>query len=62
MSAQVSYLGAAGQPIRLAEGRDEPTFTFPYYQDRLDPGAMTTATLDVPFPETAVTETRLGEA
>lgn len=61
LSGQVTYLDAAGQPIPLAEGRGETTFQFPYYQDRLDPGMTTTATLDVPFPAAALKEKRLGE-
>lgn len=61
LAVHVSYIDEAGQPIRLAEGRDAPTFTFPYYQDRLDPGATTTATLDVPFPAAALKGVKLGE-
>ncbi|HSB70054.1 MAG TPA: hypothetical protein VLT62_12030 [Candidatus Methylomirabilis sp.] len=61
VAGQVTYLDGAGQPIRLAEGRGEPSFTFPYYQDRLDPGATTTASLDVPFPAAALKEKPVGE-
>ena len=61
LAGRVTYLDEAGQRIRLAEGRGESTFTFPFYQDRLDPGKTTTAPLDVPFPATALKGKRLGE-
>lgn len=61
LAGRVSYLDQAGQPLRLAEGRGEASFTFPSYQDRLDPGATTTASLDVPFPAAALKAQRLGE-
>jgi hypothetical protein len=61
LAGHITYLNGAGQRINLAGGRGESTFTFPVYQDRLDPGGTTTARLDLPFPAAALGDMRLGE-
>jgi hypothetical protein len=58
----IQYLDAAGKPIQLAEGREEPRFQFYSYSDqRLDPGMETSQDLSVAFPATALKDKTLHE-
>lgn len=65
ISGDVTYVNDEGARIPVAEDRHDTTFDFPSYSvDRLDPGDVTTHTLDVPFPAAALdnglSELRLG--
>jgi hypothetical protein len=62
VGGELSYLDREGRPIKLAEGRGEPAFTFPSWSgDRLDPGDDLSTSIDVPFPASAVKGTALSE-
>lgn len=62
ISGTVTFTDRQGQPIGLAEGREDATFRFSMYQnDRLDPGAETTHTLEVSFPAAALAKRPLGD-
>ena len=62
--AQISYLDAQGQPMRLANDRTEPGITFGSSSGasrRLDPGQNATELLDVEFPAAALEAGALKE-
>jgi hypothetical protein len=62
VTGTVTVLDRQGQPIRVAEGRGDTEFRFYSYQtDRLDPGAETTQSIDVPFPAAALGDASLGD-
>jgi hypothetical protein len=62
VTGSVTVLDRHGQPIRVAEGRGDAEFRFYSYQtDRLDPGAETTQSIDVPFPAAALSGAALGD-
>jgi hypothetical protein len=62
VTGTVTVLDRRGQPIRVAEGRGDPEFRFYSCQtDRLDPGAETTQSIDVPFPAAAIGDALLGD-
>ena len=61
-AGKLLYIDAQGQPIKLAEGRTEPTLRFATYgSDRLDPGQEATQSLEVDFPAEALKAKKLKE-
>jgi uncharacterized membrane protein YeaQ/YmgE (transglycosylase-associated protein family) len=48
----IRYIDTQGQPIKLEDGRTEPTLKFTSYggSERLDPGQEATQSVDVEFP------------
>lgn len=61
INGRIEYLDAQGKPIPLAEGREDTSFKFPYYQERLDPGMETSVDINVPFPAAALKEKKLQD-
>lgn len=62
IGGEIRYLDAAGKPIRLAEGREDPRFQFYSYSDqRLDPGMETSQDLSVAFPAVALKDKTLRD-
>jgi hypothetical protein len=62
VGGELTYLDGQGRPIKLAEGREDPNFTFSSYGgDRLDPGAEVSRDIDVPFPVSALKDGALAE-
>jgi len=62
VTGKLRYLDGKGQPIKLEDGRAEPTVKFASSSsDRLDPGQETTEALDVDFPAAALKGTTLKE-
>lgn len=56
LEGRLRYIDAQGQPMKLEDGRTEPTFKFSMYgaSERLDPGQEATQSLDVEFPAEAL--------
>jgi len=62
LDGKLLYIDAQGQPIKLEDGRTEPTLKFASYgSERLDPGQEATQSLDVEFPAEALKAKRLKE-
>jgi hypothetical protein len=63
LDGKLLYIDAQGQPIKLEDGRTEPTFKFAAYgsSDRLDPGQEAIQSLDVDFPTEALKDKRLKQ-
>ncbi len=62
VGGKILYIDAQGQPIKIEEGRTEPTLKFATYgNERLDPGQEATQSLDVEFPAGALTAKKLKE-
>lgn len=62
VGGKILYIDAQGQPIKLVEGRTEPTLKFATYgSDRLDPGKEDTQSLEVEFPAEALKAKKLKE-
>jgi uncharacterized membrane protein YeaQ/YmgE (transglycosylase-associated protein family) len=63
LDGKLVYIDAQGQPIKLEDGRTEPTFKFATYgsSERLDPGQEAIQSLDVEFPTEALKVKRLKE-
>jgi len=62
LDGKLLYIDAQGQPIKLEDGRTEPTLKFASYgSERLDPGQEATQTVDVEFPAEALKAKRLKE-
>jgi len=62
LDGKLLYIDAQGQPIKLEDGRTEPTLKFASYgSERLDPGQEATQTVDVEFPVEALKAKRLKE-
>ena len=62
LDGKLLYIDAQGQPIKLEDGRTEPTLKFASYgSERLDPGQEATQTVDVEFPADALKAKRLKE-
>ena len=62
VGGKILYIDAQGQPIKLVEGRTEPTLKFATYgSDRLDPGKEDTQSLEVDFPAEALKAKKLKE-
>jgi len=62
VGGKIQYIDVQGQPIKLEEGRTEPTLRFATYgNERLDPGKEDTQSLDVEFPAGALTAKKLKE-
>lgn len=62
ISGSLEFLDADGQPIPLAEGREEPRLSFYAYSgDRLDPGMETSQNLDISFPAAGLDGDRLAD-
>jgi hypothetical protein len=62
VNGRVDYLDAAGNRIKLAEGRGETTLQlYSYSADRLDPGEEATHAVDIPFPASALKGKSLAE-
>ncbi len=62
LGGKILYIDAQGQPIKLVEGRTEPTLKFATYgSDRLDPGKEDTQSLEVDFPAEALKAKKLKE-
>ena len=62
VGGKIQYIDAQGQPIKLEEGRTEPTLKFATYgSERLDPGQEATQSLEVEFPAGALTAKKLKE-
>ena len=58
----IQYIDVQGQPIKIEEGRTEPTLKFSTYgSERLDPGQEATQSLEVEFPAGALTAKKLKE-
>jgi uncharacterized membrane protein YeaQ/YmgE (transglycosylase-associated protein family) len=63
LDGKLLYIDAQGQPIKLEDGRTEPTFKFAAYgsSERLDPGQEAIQSLDVEFPTEALKDKRLKQ-
>ena len=61
INGRIEYLDTQGKPIPLAEGREDTSFKFPYYQERLDPGMEASTDINVPFPAAALKDKRLRD-
>ena len=62
VGGKILYIDAQGQPIKLVEGRTDPTLKFATYgSDRLDPGKEDTQSLEVDFPAEALKAKKLKE-
>ncbi len=62
LDGKLLYIDAQGQPIKLEDGRTEPTLKFATYgSERLDSGQEATQSLDVEFPAEALKAKRLKE-
>jgi hypothetical protein len=62
VGGKIQYMDPQGQPIKVEEGRTEPTLKFATYgSERLDPGQEATQSLDVEFPAGALTAKKLKE-
>ncbi len=62
VGGKIQYIDAQGQPIKLEEGRTEPTLRFSTYgNERLDPGKEDKQSLEVDFPAGALTAKKLKE-
>ncbi len=62
VGGKIQYIDAQGQPIKLEEGRTEPTLRFSTYgNERLAPGKEDTQSLEVDFPAGALTAKKLKE-
>ena len=63
LDGKLLYIDAQGQPIKLEDGRAEPTFKFAAYgsSERLDPGQEAIQSLDVEFPTEALKDQRLKQ-
>lgn len=63
LDGKLLYIDAQGQPIKLEDGRTEPTFKFAAYgsSERLDPGQEAIQSLDVEFPTEALKGQRLKQ-
>jgi len=62
VGGKIQYMDAQGQPIKVEEGRTEPTLKFATYgNERLDPGQEATQSLEVEFPAGALTAKKLKE-
>ena len=62
VGGKIQYIDVQGQPIKIEEGRTEPTLKFATYgSDRLDPGQEATQSLEVEFPAGALTAKKLKE-
>ncbi len=62
VAGKIQYIDAQGQPIKIGEGRTEPTLKFVTYgSERLDPGQEATQSLEVDFPAGALTAKKLKE-
>ena len=62
VGGKILYIDAQGQPIKLVEGRTEPTLKFARYgAEWLDPGKETAESLDVDFPAEALKAKKLKE-
>jgi uncharacterized membrane protein YeaQ/YmgE (transglycosylase-associated protein family) len=62
VTGKLRYVDGKGQPIKLEDGRTEPTVKFASSSsDRLDPGQETTEALDVDFPAEALKAATLKE-
>jgi uncharacterized membrane protein YeaQ/YmgE (transglycosylase-associated protein family) len=63
LDGKLVYIDAQGQPIKLEDGRTEPTFKFAAYgsSERLDPGQEAIQSLDVEFPTEALKGGRLKQ-
>ena len=64
IGGKILYIDDQGQPIKLAEGRTEPTISVGSSYgaaERLDPGKDATQTVDVDFPVEALKAKKLKE-
>jgi uncharacterized membrane protein YeaQ/YmgE (transglycosylase-associated protein family) len=62
LEGKLLYIDAQGQPIKLEDGRAEPTFKFSMSgSERLDPGQEALQSLDVEFPAEALKAKQLKE-
>ena len=64
IGGKILYIDDQGQPIKLAEGRTEPTISVGASYgaaERLDPGRDATQTVDVDFPVEALKAKKLKE-
>ncbi len=63
VSGTIKYIDAAGQPIKLEDGRTAPALKFATYgsSDQLDPGQEAIQSLDVDFPAEALKAQKLKE-
>ncbi|MBI3031532.1 MAG: hypothetical protein HYY64_18685 [Candidatus Rokubacteria bacterium] len=61
VSGRIDYLDVEGRPIPLAEDRQDPSFTFYGYQERLDPGEDTSQSIEVPFPVAGLKDRKLRD-
>jgi len=62
VGGKIHYIDTQGQPIKLDEGRTEPTLKFARYgAEWLDPGKEHTESLDVDFPAEALKAKTLKE-
>jgi uncharacterized membrane protein YeaQ/YmgE (transglycosylase-associated protein family) len=63
LDGKLLYIDAQGQPIKLEDGRTEPTFKFAAYgsSERLDPGQEAIQSLDLEFPTEALKDKRLKQ-
>ena len=63
LDGKLLYIDAQGQPIKLEDGRTEPTFKFVAYgsSERLDPGQEAIQSLDLEFPTEALKDKRLKQ-
>jgi uncharacterized membrane protein YeaQ/YmgE (transglycosylase-associated protein family) len=63
VSGTIKYIDAAGQPIKLEDGRTTPALKFATYgsSDQLDPGQEAIQSLDVDFPAEALKAQKLKE-
>src|SRR3990172_3667496 len=54
VAGRIEYVDAQGKPIPLAEGRQNTSFAFYGYQERLDPGGRLSRAITLPFPVSAL--------
>lgn len=62
VAGKIMYVDAQGQPIKLEDGRNEPTLRFETSgSERLDPGQEASQSLDVEFPAEALKAQKLKQ-